>query len=185
TSVEEGQDDQREGRVVAFETATWGLVGVTALGPQDNTGFNANGRLAPADGLTPAVAQSNPPNFGMTPTGAYPNQLASVALHPYFGWAYVVSTAASPNGPIRFNVMNPGLVSVLDTVSYAEVTAGQTDPAFRRTAPLNLNQGVNLNTGLQPRLFLTNPVAMAWRPDGSDAWVVVQNTDVVARLTID
>jgi hypothetical protein len=26
---------------------------------------------------------------------------------------------------------------------------------------------------------------MTWRPDGSDAWVVIQNSDVVARLTID
>src|SRR4029453_9201317 len=51
--------------------------------------------------------------------------------------------------------------------------------------PLNLNQGVNLATTPAPTLFLTNPVAMAWRPNGSDAWVVIQNSDIVARLTVD
>src|SRR5262249_49745995 len=66
-----------------------------------------------------------------------------------------------------------------------EVTAAQTDPTVRRTAPLNLNQGVNLATTPAPRLFMTNPVAMAWRPDGSDAWIAVQNSDVVVRLTVN
>src|SRR5262249_43811660 len=66
-----------------------------------------------------------------------------------------------------------------------ELTAAQTGSQFRSQAPLNLNQGVNLDTALTPRLFLTNPVAMSWRPDGSDAWVVIQNSDVVVRLTAD
>src|SRR5262249_32279274 len=34
-------------------------------------------------------------------------------------------------------------------------------------------------------LFLTNPVAMAWRPDGSDAWIAVQQSDLLVRLTVD
>src|SRR5439155_18230913 len=98
---------------------------------------------------------------------------------------YVVSTGASPNGPLRFNSNNQGLVSVFDTLTRSETTAAQTDPSVRRTAPLNLNQGVNLATTPAPRLFLTNPVAMAWRPDGTDAWVVIQNSDLVVRLTTD
>ena len=99
--------------------------------------------------------------------------------------SYVVSTAASPNGPFRFNVMAQGLVSVFNTTSRTEVTAAQTDPNVRRTAPLNLNQGINLGTTPAPQLFMTNPVAMAWRPNGTDAWVVIQNSDIVVRLTLD
>lgn len=57
--------------------------------------------------------------------------------------------------------------------------------SVRRTAPLNLNQGVNLATVPAPRLFMSNPVAMSWRPNGSDAWVVVQSSDLVVRLTVD
>src|SRR5262249_13680835 len=59
----------------------------------------------------------------------------------------------------------------------------QSDSLVRRTAPLNLDQGVNLDQALNPNFFFPNPVAMAWRPDGSDAWVVIQNSDAVVRLT--
>lgn len=184
TATEEGQDDQREGRVVAVSAATNSVLGTAVLGPMASTGFNSNGKLAPGSGLVPAVASTNPQTF-TSPTGAFPNQLASVAIHPLSGKAYVVSTGASPNGPLRFNSMVQGLVSVFDTATRAEVTATQTDPTVRRTAPLNLNQGINLATTPAPRIFLSNPVAMAWRPDGSDAWVVVQNSDLLVRLTVD
>lgn len=184
TATDEGQDDQREGRVVAISAATNAVLGTAVLAPLASTGFNANGQLAPATGLTPAVASTNPQTF-TTPTGAYPNQLAALALHPSNGNAYVVSTGASPNGPLRFNSNVQGLVSIFNTASRAEVTAAQTDPNVRRTAPLNMNQGNNLATTPAPRLFLSNPVAMAWRPNGSDAWVVIQNSDLVVRLTVD
>ncbi len=184
SAIDEGQDDQREGHVVALSAATNDPFASVVLGPLADTGFNANGRLAPASGTTPAVASTNPQTF-TTPTGAFPNQLADIAVHPTSGKAFVVSTGASPNGPLRFNSMAQGLVSVFDVAGVAEVTVGQTDPDVRRTAPLNLNQGVNLATTPAPRLFMTNPVAMAWRPDGSDAWAVIQNSDLVVRLTAD
>lgn len=194
TANDEGQDDQREGRLIAISAATNQPVAppnVIALRPMDKTfngnlgtGFNSNGQLAPANGLTPAVASLNPQAF-VTPTGAYPNQLAAIALHPTKALAYVVSTGASPNGPLRFNQMAQGLVSIFDTASRLEVTAGQSAASSRQTAPLNLNQGLNLATTPAPRFFMTNPVAMAWRPDGNDAWVVIQNSDLVTRLTID
>jgi len=187
TAVQEGQDDQREGRVVAISAgsnAPLATANPVTLQPLANTGFNSNGKLAPAPGQVPSIPSTNPQTF-TTPTGAFPNQLASIALHPFLPKAYVVSTGASPNGPLRFNSMNQGLVSVFDTLSRTETTALQTDPNIRRTAPLNLNQGINLATTPAPRLFLTNPVAMAWRPDGADAWVVIQNSDVVVRLTAD
>src|SRR4029434_7854662 len=149
TGTEEGQDDNREGRVVAISAATNTVLGTAVLGPMAKTfngnlgtGFNANGQLAPGNGLTPAVASTNPQSF-TTPTGAFPNQLASIALQPGAGRGYVVSTAASPNGPLRFNQMAQGLVSVFDTSTRAEVLATQSDTKFRRTAPLHMNQGVH------------------------------------------
>ncbi len=189
TFIDEGQDDQREGHVVAIATATaLPAPNPVVLGPLANAGFNSNGRLAPgtlvAGTQLATVASTNPQTF-TTPTGAYPNQLAAIALHPSNGKAYVVSTAASPNGPLRFNQMAQGLVSVFDAATRTETTASQTDASVRRTAPLNLNQGVNLATTPAPRLFMTNPVAMAWRPDGSDAWAVIQNGNLLVRLTVD
>jgi DNA-binding beta-propeller fold protein YncE len=187
TSVEEAQDDQREGRVVAISAATnlpLGAPNPIVLGPLANTGFNANGRLAPGPGQVPNVPSTNPQTF-TTRTSAFPNQLAAVAIHPVRRRAYVVSTGASPNGPFRFNSNAQGLVSVVNTLSRLELLRGQISPTVRQTAPLNLNQGVNLDTALTPRLFFTNPVAMAWRPDGSDAWIVAQQADALVRLTID
>jgi YVTN family beta-propeller protein len=187
TSTDEGQDNQREGHVVAIAAATDTPLGFNPvrLGPVANTGFKSNGKLVPKKiGGQAAVPATNPQTF-TTLTAAFPNQLAAVAIRPSSSQAYVVSTGASPNGPFRFDSNVQGLVSIFDTGTGAEVTAGQTDPLVRRTAPLNLNRGINLTTTPKPRLFLSNPVAMAWRPDGSDAWIVIQNSDLVVRLTVN
>jgi DNA-binding beta-propeller fold protein YncE len=72
TSTEEGQDDQREGRVVAISAATntpLGAPNPVVLQPIANTGFNSNGRLSPGPGQVPAVASTNPQTF-TTPTGS-------------------------------------------------------------------------------------------------------------------
>jgi len=185
TIDQECQDDQREGRVVAVSAATNALLGSPnpiTLGPIADTGFNANGRLAPFTGSTPNVAPTNPPQF-TTSTGAFPNQLAAIALHPLNGRAYVFETAASPNGPLRYDSNVQPLVSMFDVATRTEVTAPQTDVSVRRTAPLNLNRGIDLTPA--PRLFLSNPVAGVWRPDGSDAWIVIQNSNAVVRMTVD
>src|SRR5262249_20479298 len=169
TATDEGQDDNREGRVVAISAATNTVLGTAVLGPMAKTfngnlgtGFNSNGQLAPGTGLTPAVASTNPQSF-TTPTGAFPNQLAAIALQPGTTRAYVASPGASPNGPVRFNQNARGLVSLFDPGPHAEITPAQTAPNVRRTAPLNMNQGVTLGTTRAPRLFLTNPTAMTWR----------------------
>jgi len=187
TSADEGQDDQREGHVVAISASTntpASSGNPISLGPLLDTGFNSNGQLAPASGQVPFAPSTNPQTF-VTQTGAFPNQLASIALHPTQPRAYVVSTGASPNGPLRFNQMAQGLVSVFDRSTGAEITAVNADSSVRRDAPLNLNRGVNLATTPSPRWFYTNPVAMAWRPNGADAWVAVQNSDTVLRVTVD
>lgn len=195
SALHEGQDDQREGHIVAIAAATNqpvddGNPNPIVLAPLANTGFNSNGALTPATpdpqggNPTPSVPSTNPQTF-TTPTGCYPNQLAAIAIQPYSSTAYVVSTAPSPNGPFRFNSNAQGLLSLFATDSRTEITAPQTDPFVRRTAPLNLDQGIDLDTAAVPRLFLTNPVAIAWRPDGSDAWAVIQHTDLVVRVTPD
>src|SRR5207253_814238 len=142
------------------------------------TGFNANGRLAGQPGQVPDVPSVNPQTF-TTSTGAYPNQLAAVALHPSQPLAYVVSTGASPNGPFRFNVNSQGLVSVFNTATGLEVASAQVGNDVRREAPLNINKGVNLATTPAPTLFFSNPVAMTWKRDGSDAWIAIQNSDLL------
>src|SRR5262249_22388253 len=148
TAAQETEDDQREGRVVAIPAATnkpLANPNPVVLSPMVDTGFNSNGKLSPGPNQVPAVPSTNPQTF-TTPTDAFPNQLAAVAIHPAVSKAYVVSTGASPNGPFRFNTNNQGLVSVFDTGTRLEVRADQTGTDVRRRAPLNLNQGVNLAT---------------------------------------
>ena len=152
------------------------------LGPLADTGFNSNGRLLPRQ--VPNVPSANPQTF-LTTTGAFPNQLAAIALHPTLGKAYVVSTGASPNGPLRFNSMAQGLGVGVRHVHASRGHVRTERPDGPQAGALNLNQGVNLATMPAPRFFFTNPVAMTWRPNGSDAWVVIQNSDVVVRLTVD
>ena len=153
TAVQEGQTTS-EGRIAAISAATNSLLpgpNPILLNPIADTGFNSNGQLAPGAAGAPAVASTNPQTF-TTPTGAYPNQLASIAIHPTQTRAYVVTTAASPNGPLRFNSMAQGFVSLYDTSTRFEIVAGQTDPSVRRTAPLNLNRGINLIRLIAPAL---------------------------------
>ncbi len=191
TALDEGQDDQREGHVVAVPVATnIPAAAPIVLAPMLDTGFKSNGSVLPqvhtVNGVGTAAPAPTNPAAATFPTGAYPNQLAAIALHPSNGMGYVVSTGASPNGPFAFNVNNQGLVSVFNLGIAAEVTASTpAGSAVFRSAPLNMNQGVLNDTGLTPTLFYTNPVAMAWRPDGSDAWVVAQQSDAIVRVTVD
>ncbi|MBI3928349.1 MAG: beta-propeller fold lactonase family protein [Armatimonadetes bacterium] len=177
TGLDEGENDDREGRVGVISTNTNTLQGTIALAPLAVSGFNSNGSLINN------IPSTNPQTF-TTPTAMFPNQLAGIALHPTLARAYVVSTAASPDGPFRFNTNAQGMVSVFNTATDTEVT-GTVAGNIIQNAPLNLNRGIQLDVGNVPRLFLTNPVAMAWRPNGSEAWVAIQNTDVLVRLTVN
>lgn len=191
TGLDEGQDDSREGRAVGIQCSDNTVVGVVSLAPMAVTGFNSNGSTLNVTGTTNGAAGTaaqiplNPaPNPLTTTTGMFPNQLAGISIHPTNGFAYVVSTAASPNGPVNLTVNNQGMVSVIDIGNGGELTGEDAAAASFTEAPLNLNEGVDFQP-LAQRLFMTNPVHIAWRPDGSDAWVVMQSADLLVRMTVD
>ncbi len=85
--------------MVALSAAMNTVLGLTSLSPMAVAGFNSNGQLAPANELTPYIPSTNPQTFTI-PTGAFPNQLAAVVIHPTDNRAYVVSTGSSLNGPL-------------------------------------------------------------------------------------
>src|SRR5262249_54527191 len=156
---------QREGRVAVISTATDTVTGTIVLGPCFDTGFKSNGQLAPASATsTGAIVSTNPETFTV-PTACFPNQLAGVAIRPGSSKAFVVSIGAPPNGPLHFNSNVQGIVSVFDTATATETTAEPAASGVVQEAPLNLDEGLENDTVNFPRLFLTNPVAMAWRPD--------------------
>lgn len=187
TGLDEGQDDNREGRVVVVRTADNTIATTIALAPMAVTGFKSNGSVldfvgtSNGQGGTNATDPANPAANAFD-TGAFPNQLAALAVRPGSAFAYVVSTGASPNGPFGFNFNAQGLVSVVKLAGDEELVGDATTTVHQK-APLNLNQGLKQDTATQPVIFQTNPVALAWRPDGSEAWVAIQNSDLLVRMT--
>jgi DNA-binding beta-propeller fold protein YncE len=157
----QGADDAKAGHVSIILTATNTLFGDSVLNPLLDTGFRANGD---ALGRIPPGA-----NF-VFPTGAFPNQLNGIAIHGDF--AFVPSTGASPNGPVRFDVNVQSLVSVLSTSTGSDV--GRT---------VNLNLAVQNQTN-PARRFLTVPWTLAFEHGADAGWVVSAASNVVAKVDL-
>ena len=97
----DGSDDAKRGRVTAVSTSNDQVTALVALNPLKDTGFKAQG-----DAL-----QRIPPGVDFVfKTGAYPNQLNNIAIKGKF--AFVPSTGASPNGPVRFDAQHQSLLSI-------------------------------------------------------------------------
>jgi len=158
----DGADDAKTARVTVISTANDSIVANAPILPLADTGFKAAGdalqRIAPG------------PAFTFT-TGAYPNQLNSVALHGSF--AYLPNTGASPNGPVRFNVNTQSLLSVLDRNT--NVDAGQT---------INMHLAVAQQTN-PARRFITQPWSMAFKNNGDEGYVVSAASNIVVKVRVD
>jgi YVTN family beta-propeller protein len=158
----DGADDAKAGHVIVISAATDTIVSNVALNPIADTGFKA---------LGDALARIPP---GLTfdfVTGAYPNQLNNIAIKG--GFAYVPNTGASPNGPVRFDVNTQSLLSVLNRGTNTD--AGQT---------VNMHLAVAQQTGT-PKLFNTQPWAMAFKNAANQGYVVIAASNVVIKLAVD
>jgi len=153
-----GLDQGSEGKVFVISTDDLSKIkGVVTLAAHD-TGFTAD-RTA----------------FGGTakdPTFAYPNQLQSVVIKG--GHAYLPNVAASPEGPVKFNVDTQAFLSVLDIASQAELPNGT----------INLQAAVKAQTSPN-KLFLANPWAVAFKHGADEGYVVSEASDVLVKITLD
>ena len=205
TALDEGQDDQRRGLVIKMAADGTNPVSIgldplspnafgLGLGGPDGTGFNSNGSTLASVGTTNGLGgtvgntPTNPAVLNF-PTGCYPNQLASMSIQPGGQNAlYIVSTGASPNGPVRFDSNVQGLVSTVSTTSSSELRVAS-DTTGKGSAPLNMNRGLGAAAinGNNPatKLFYSVPTAITWRPGGAEAWVAIQSADVVVKMTVD
>jgi YVTN family beta-propeller protein len=156
----DGADDAKQGLVTIVSTATNAVIGTTFINPIADTGFKATGdalaRIAPG------------PNAVFT-TGAYPNQLNNIAIHG--GFAYLPNTGASPNGPVLFNVNTQSLLSAIDTTTNQD--AGVT---------INMHKAVADQTGA-PKLFITQPWAMAFKHGADEGYVVSAASNIVVKVS--
>jgi uncharacterized protein (TIGR03437 family) len=164
---QDGSDDAKTGRVTIISGATDTVVGTVTLNPLADSGFKAAG-----DALAKIAPPATPvaEDFKFT-TGAYPNQLNSIAIRGRF--AFVPTTGASPNGPTRFNVNTQSLLSVIDTSSRTDT--GRT---------INMHQAVASQANAAKR-FITQPWAMAFKHQADEGYVVSAASDIVVKVKID
>jgi YVTN family beta-propeller protein len=166
----DGADDAKAGHVTVISTATDAVIGDVAVNPLADSGFKALGdsigRIAP-----PPAGQAVVEADFKFATGAYPNQLANVALKGNF--AFLPNTGASPNGPVRFDVNTHGLVSVINRTTGLD--AGKT---------INLHKAVATQTNPN-KLFVTQPWAMAFKNFADHGYVVSAGSNHLVKVSID
>ena len=157
----DGRDDAKAGMVTVIPTATNTVSAMIALNPIADTGFKATGD---------ALQRIPPGTLAQFTTGAYPNQLNSMAVHGHF--AFVPNTGASPNGPVRFDVNTHSLVSVIDRV--ANVDAGKT---------INMHTAVRDQT-VTPKRFITQPWAIAFKNGADQGYITSAASDIVVKVAV-
>ncbi|MBC7877876.1 MAG: beta-propeller fold lactonase family protein [Anaerolineales bacterium] len=151
-------DQGSEGKVFVLSTTDDAQIqGVITLAAHD-TGFAADRT-----------------KFGGTatdPTFAYPNQLQAIVLKN--GRGYLPNVAASPEGPVKFNVDTQAFLSVFDVAAKSELSSGT----------INLHAAVKTQT-FTPKLFVANPWAIAFKHASNDGYVVSAASDVLVKVTLD
>jgi YVTN family beta-propeller protein len=111
-------------------------------------------------------------------TSAFPNQLQSIVIRG--GQAFLPNIAASPDGPVRFNVNTQAFVSVIDGVR-------QGNPRDAGPAKfLNLHLGAREPEPNKKKLFFANPWAIAFtNQSGSGAaYTVSAGSDLLVKTNV-
>jgi YVTN family beta-propeller protein len=158
----QAKDDGKAGLVCRFNVNTNNSTAATVLTnptpitlAAQNTGFNdANGAA----------------------TKAYPNQLQSIVIRG--GRAYLPNIAASPAGPLKFNVDTQAFVNQINGVT----GASQTD-----AGAINLHLGARNPEAGKTKLFFANPWAIAFtnQSGNGNAYAVSAGSDLLVKLNVD
>jgi YVTN family beta-propeller protein len=163
--VVDGEDNSKLGLVTSIAVGTDTIQRTIAVRDLPDTGFTANGdaiaRIPPGD---PQCADG-------CITGAYPNSLNNVGIRGTF--AYIPSTADSPNGPVRFDVNTQSLLSALNL-----------------TTGLDANQTINMQVAVKnqtspDKLFITQPWAIALKNGAAEGFVISAASNIVVKLALD
>ncbi len=169
-----GSDNYKQGRINIISSGTDQLIGSITLAPLAVTGFKSDGA---------AIAKIPPKGGGVfeVDTGAFPNQLTAFTIKN--DKAYVPSQGASPEGPVRFNVILQPLISTIDLGAEREI--GE---------PLNANRGfqfeppkeVTVNgQQIQFHRFNTIPMALVFKRTENVGYLVLGGSDCLLRVELD
>jgi len=157
----QASDDGKEGLVCRFTVNTAGASAGAVLS-------------AP----TPITLASQPTGFADAngaATKAYPNQLQSIVIRG--DHAYLPNIAASPGGPLKFNVDTQAFVNQISGVGSAPADAGA----------LNLHLGARNPESVggvpKTKLFFANPWAIAF--NGTNAYAVSAGSDLLVKLNVE
>jgi len=113
------------------------------------------------------------------PTSAFPNQLQSIVIRG--DQAYLPNIAASPSGPVRFNVSTQAFVNVIDGVN------GPTQSDASAAKFLNLHLGARDPEPGKRRLFFSNVWAIAFtnQTGPGTGYVVSAGSDLLVKVNVD
>jgi YVTN family beta-propeller protein len=129
--------------------------------------------------LAPRITGFRFPNLTNPPapdTLAFPNQMQSIVLRG--NRAYLPNIAASPSGPLRFNLDTHAFLNVLDGIN-------STTPSDYTVT--NLHLGARTPEAGKPRHFFANPWAIAFtsQSGAGNAYVVSAASDLLVKLNVD
>ena len=110
------------------------------------------------------------------PTRAFPNQMQSIVLRGNRG--YLPNIAASPTGPLKFNV---------DTHAFLNLITGVGAGTQADLVAINLHLGARDPEPGKKKLFFANPWAMAFTTQSGpgSAYVVSAGSDLLVELNVD
>jgi YVTN family beta-propeller protein len=157
----QASDDGKEGLVCRFTVNTAGTTAATVLSnPTPLTLAAQDTGFADANGAA---------------TKAYPNQLQSIVIRG--DRAYLPNIAASPSGPLKFNVDTQAFVNQISGVGSAPADAGA----------LNLHLGARSPEAGKTKLFFANPWAIAFtnQSGAGTAYAVSAGSDLLVKLNVD
>jgi YVTN family beta-propeller protein len=161
-----GADDYKEGRVTVISTRNDRVLREIVLNPMADVGFNSNGS-----------ALKRIPTTTLVSTGAFPNFLNAVVIKG--DKAYLPNNAASPDGPVRFNVNVQAFLSVIDTDTDREGEVGG------QKQTINMNRGIQFEPTSANKLFLGVPWHIAFARNSNVGYVVAQAANIVVKVVLD
>jgi YVTN family beta-propeller protein len=139
--------------------------------------YRAASRIAIAPQVTGFVVDSNGDGVA-DPTSAFPNQMQSIAIRG--SQAYLPNIAASPDGPLRFNVDTQAFVNVLDGAA----SGNPVDASA--TKFLNLHLGARNPEPNKKRLFFANVWGIGFtnQRGAGAAYVVSSGSDLLVKVNV-
>lgn len=153
-----------------------GKQGVVCRFTLNTAGGTAAAVLSNPTQITLAAQDTGFADANAAATKAYPNQLQSIVIRG--DRAYLPNIAASPSGPLKFNV---------DTQAFVNQISGVTSATQTDAGTINLHLGARSPEAGKTKLFFANPWAIAFtnQSGAGTAYAVSAGSDLLVKLNVD